>query len=137
VIALGWIALVGAAIPAALFIRNLRVFVPPAGRDDSAPSRSSSRLAMKKANIAAAIGSALANPHAEVLVLDDHSSDRTYGIAADIAKREPRLRVLRGESLPHGWLGKEFRLRTTRGRSAQPAAAVCRCGRATRAFRRC
>ena len=107
-IALGWLALLCASVPAILFVRNIVVFRPPAGRDDSAGVSILIPARDEEANIAAAIESALANPNAEVLVLDDHSSDRTYDIAAEIAQREPRLRLLRGEPLPHGWLGKNF-----------------------------
>ena len=107
-IALGWCALVCAALPAILLVRNIGVFRPPAGRDDSAAVSILIPARDEEANIADAIDSALANANAEVLVLDDHSGDRTYDIAAEIAQREPRLRLLRGEPLPHGWLGKNF-----------------------------
>ena len=100
--------MVFAAVPAVLFVRNIRLFQPPAGRDDSAAVSILIPARDEAANIAAAIHSALANPTAEVLVLDDNSGDRTYDIAAEIAEREPRLRVLRGEPLPDGWLGKNF-----------------------------
>lgn len=107
-IALGWLSLVCAAIPAALFIRNLAAFRPPQGRDDQArvsiliPARDEER------NIAAAVTAALANPNAEVVVLDDASTDRTLAMMTEIARREPRLRVLLGEPLPMGWIGKNF-----------------------------
>ena len=107
-IALGWIAVVFAAVPAMLFLRNVRLFGAPVGRDDSAAVSILIPARDEEANIAAAIDSALANGDAEVLVLDDHSTDRTYDIAVEIAADEPRLRVSRGEPLPHGWLGKNF-----------------------------
>ena len=107
-IALGWIALGCAALPAILFLRNVRAFRPPNGRDESAKVSILIPARDEEANIAVAIDAALANPGAEVLVVDDHSSDRTYDIVAEIAGREPRLRVLRGEPLPHGWMGKNF-----------------------------
>lgn len=107
-IALGWIALGCAALPAILFLRNVRAFGPPAGREDSAGVSILIPARDEEANIAAAVDSALLNGGAEVLVLDDHSSDRTYAIVTEIAARDPRLRVLRGEALQHGWMGKNF-----------------------------
>lgn len=47
-------------------------------------------------------------PRCEVLVLDDHSEDRTAAIVADLAARHPHVRLLRGEPLPPGWHGKAF-----------------------------
>ncbi|MEO5717534.1 MAG: glycosyltransferase family 2 protein, partial [Chthoniobacterales bacterium] len=44
----------------------------------------------------------------EVLVLDDGSSDATPEIVRQIAREDPRLRLLRGEPLPPGWCGKNF-----------------------------
>ena len=107
-IALGWIAFGCAALPAILFLRNLRAFRAPAGCADSAKVSVLIPARDEQANIAAAVHAALANAGAEVLVLDDNSSDSTYEIVAEIAAREPRVRVLRGESLPDGWLGKNF-----------------------------
>jgi len=44
----------------------------------------------------------------EVIVLDDHSTDQTRVILEEIAQQAPRLRVLYGEPLPSGWLGKHW-----------------------------
>ena len=44
----------------------------------------------------------------EVLVLDDNSTDETYSICADFCKTDSRFQVLIGETLPEGWLGKNF-----------------------------
>lgn len=105
---LGWIALICAALPAVLFIRNVRVFREPSGHDTEAPVSILIPARDEEANIEAAITAALQNQTAEVLVLDDNSSDRTYEIAAAIAAREPRLRVLRGAPLAQLWCGKNF-----------------------------
>lgn len=45
-------------------------------------------------------------PDFELLLLDDHSTDGT----GDIARRfnDPRLKVISGQPLPAGWLGKNF-----------------------------
>ena len=109
-IALSWIALICAAIPAALFLRNLRVFVAPPPAATGSAQRVSILIPARdeEANIAAAVHAALANPEAEVLVLDDGSRDRTFEIVSGIAAQEPRLRVLRGDSLPAGWVGKNY-----------------------------
>jgi chlorobactene glucosyltransferase len=47
-------------------------------------------------------------PDFEVLVLDDHSTDDTNTILRRMARADSRLRVLEGESLPEGWLGKHW-----------------------------
>jgi len=54
--------------------------------------------------IEAAVRSALAEPVAEVVVCDDRSTDRTAEILAAID--DPRLRVVTGEPLAAGWVGK-------------------------------
>jgi chlorobactene glucosyltransferase len=45
-------------------------------------------------------------PDFEVLVMDDRSEDDTARIAADLARRDPRLRLLRNAGIPEGWTGK-------------------------------
>lgn len=44
----------------------------------------------------------------EVIVLDDHSADGTGAAARAAGGGDPRLRVLAGEPLPPGWLGKNW-----------------------------
>ncbi|HEX2913071.1 MAG TPA: glycosyltransferase [Chloroflexia bacterium] len=48
----------------------------------------------------------------ELLVLDDHSEDATASIVEMLAHQsedpEKRLRLIKGEELPEGWLGKNF-----------------------------
>lgn len=46
--------------------------------------------------------------HFEVLVLNDHSTDRTAEILERLAAQDERLQVLQGQSLPEGWLGKNW-----------------------------
>ena len=61
-------------------------------------------------NIERCVRSLLAQPYPafEVLVLDDHSTDATPSILAEIQKTNPQLSILRGEPLPTGWLGKHW-----------------------------
>ena len=48
-------------------------------------------------------------PNFEVIVLDDNSTDNSASILGKLASDFPeRLRVLRGEALEHGWVGKCF-----------------------------
>lgn len=47
-------------------------------------------------------------PHYEVIVVDDGSTDATPALLACAAHRHPRLRVLRNETLPVGWTGKNY-----------------------------
>lgn len=44
----------------------------------------------------------------EIIVLDDHSQDATAAIVEDAARRDGRIRLLRGEALPQGWAGKNW-----------------------------
>lgn len=47
-------------------------------------------------------------PDLEVLVLDDHSSDATADEALQAAGGDRRFRLLHGQPLPLGWLGKNW-----------------------------
>ena len=63
-------------------------------------------------NLGVALDSLLAQDYAdyEVIVVDDRSADATPAILAQRAARNPRLRVLRVDELPAGWLGKNHAL---------------------------
>lgn len=60
------------------------------------------------ATIESTVRGALAQdvPELEVIVVDDHSSDETPRILASLARRDPRLRVMRSRPRPPGWTGK-------------------------------
>ena len=47
-------------------------------------------------------------PAYEILILDDRSTDRTFNVVQAYAKRNVRLKVLRGKELPAGWVGKPW-----------------------------
>lgn len=46
--------------------------------------------------------------HYEVILLDDHSNDDTAERARQAAQGDPRLKVISGQPLPSGWLGKNW-----------------------------
>lgn len=58
-------------------------------------------------NIRKAVESLAAQPEvAEIVVVDDHSTDRTGEILRELARQIPRLRIIRSAELPEGWIGK-------------------------------
>jgi hypothetical protein len=103
-------ALVLAAIPALLFLLNLRHYRPPPSPNGTTPAVS---VLIPARNEERSLGAALAAVRAsrgidlEVLVLDDSSEDGTARIAAEHAARDGRVRLLRGPPLPTGWCGKQ------------------------------
>ena len=48
------------------------------------------------------------HPDLEIVVVDDRSEDRTPDIVADVASRDPRVRLVPGQPLPTGWFGKPW-----------------------------
>jgi hypothetical protein len=111
VIELAVAALILAALPALLFWVNLLLYhAPPAPAPGTCPAVSVLIPARHEEHcIAAAVESALASPGVdlEVVVLDDHSSDRTSAIVTEIAARDARVRLERAPDLPAGWCGKQ------------------------------
>ncbi|PPQ35475.1 glycosyltransferase [Rhodopila globiformis] len=101
------IALLLAAGPLLLALSNFRFYVaPPVAAGWQAvsvliPARN------EEATIGAACAAVLANRGVtlELIVLDDHSTDRTREILAGID--DPRLKVASAPPLPPGWSGKQ------------------------------
>lgn len=108
-------ALVCAAIPAVIFFRNSRAYRPaPVGlwRYGQEPAVSVLIPARnEERSVGAAVASVLANRGAriEVIVMDDHSEDRTAAMVEEIARQHPEgmVRLLRAPPLPDGWNGKQ------------------------------
>ena len=107
-LALAWTAAGLAALAALMTAFNLLTW--PRGRQQVRhPGRVSVLVPARneEASIGACVDALLAQEHPlhEVLVLDDGSTDRTAEILAARASG-PRLRVLTGDGLPDGWVGK-------------------------------
>ncbi|CCQ92107.1 putative Glycosyl transferase [Nitrospina gracilis 3/211] len=49
-------------------------------------------------------------PEFEVIVVDDHSTDRTSEIIHALQEKHPRLKSIQSAPLPEGWYGKPFAL---------------------------
>ncbi len=59
-------------------------------------------------NLPRTLSTWLGQPVAEILLLDDGSSDGTAELARHLAGPDDRLRVISGAELPEGWLGKAW-----------------------------
>lgn len=59
-------------------------------------------------NLAETLPRLLAQPAAEILLLDDRSEDQTAALACALASSDPRFSLLPGQPLPGGWLGKNW-----------------------------
>lgn len=106
------LSLLLAAVPAALFVSNLRRYLPPRNfaADLQAPRISVLIPARNEAeNIGAALECVLRSRGVEVeaIVYDDASTDETAAIVRDYARADRRVRLLQGGALPAGWNGKQ------------------------------
>jgi len=101
-----------ALVPAYLFTLNLRRYLPaprPAKNAALPPISVLIPARDEEASIGQAVSSVLANAGVEfeVIVLDDHSTDATATIVAEIAARDERVRLVQAPPLPVGWSGKQ------------------------------
>ena len=100
-------ALFLAAGPLLLVLLNLLSYRPPPLPDGRPAVSVLIPARNEEATISAACAHVLASTgvELELIVLDDHSTDRTGAILAAIA--DPRLRIAGAPSLPAGWSGKQ------------------------------
>ena len=139
--ALAIIALVLAALPGGLFAVNLLVYRPlsRSSRRKEAHSESAEwkleppyigcygvsvliPARNEEQNIRATLESVLANRGCdfEVIVLDDHSTDRTAEIINEFARRDARVRRETAPPLPAGWCGKQHACHVLARRARHP-----------------
>jgi len=112
VITLAWVCFACAAVPAVLYLWNTRLFrEPPAPGAGHHPRPISVLIPARneESGIAACVESVLASRgvEIEVVVLDDHSTDRTAEIVREIALKDSRLSLAPAPPLPEGWCGKQ------------------------------
>ncbi len=105
-------SLVCAAVPATLFVANLRLYREPAAAADPSTLPAISVLIPardEEQSIAAAVESALQSRGVtlEVVVMDDASTDKTAEIVTKLAAQNTRVRLAQAPPLPPGWNGKQ------------------------------
>ncbi|MGD9648973.1 MAG: glycosyltransferase family 2 protein [Pirellulales bacterium] len=112
-LALGFLAVLLAAPPAAMFTANLRRYRTAPRLADNKLARPAVSVIIPARNeeqsLPAALGAVLASRGVELeaIVVDDHSSDRTAAIARGFADRDSRVRLVTAPTLPSGWCGKQ------------------------------
>ena len=135
---LALLALMLAAIPGGLFVVNLLFYRKlPASCSSSSSHRGRTfadgiegrgRLSVliparnEEANLRGMLESVLANCGAdfEVIVLDDHSTDRTAEIVRGFAAGDARVRLEFAPPLPAGWCGKQHACHALAQRAKNP-----------------
>lgn len=105
------VAFLFAAIPAGLFVVNLFLYRPLANLPVATAEPISVLIPARdeEQNIRATLEAVLANRGCdfEVIVLDDHSTDRTAEIVRPVAVNDPRVHLEAAPPLPAGWCGKQ------------------------------
>jgi chlorobactene glucosyltransferase len=51
----------------------------------------------------------------EILVIDDNSTDNSLAIVQDLSRKDKRIRIFRGRTLPDTWFGKSYALQQLSG----------------------
>ncbi len=101
------------SVPVVLGVRRLRSIETLPPLEGPGPLVSIVVAARNEArSIEAGVGSLLRQnyPRLEILVVDDRSTDGTGAIVDRLAAQDSRVKVVRVETLPAGWLGKNHAL---------------------------
>ena len=112
-IAFAWVCLAYAAIPALLYLWNSFLFREPPIASRKLNSQPSISVLIPARNEEQSIGPCLeavlasADVDFEVIVLDDHSTDRTAEVVRSMSERDPRVKLVSAPPLPDGWCGKQ------------------------------
>ena len=103
------VSLVLAALPALMFLRNVRAFRRPVTLPSTPPISVLIPARNEEYGIRDAVRSVLRSTgvELEVIVLDDSSTDRTADIVRELAANDPRVRLETAPPLPPGWCGKQ------------------------------
>jgi glycosyltransferase involved in cell wall biosynthesis len=102
------------AVKLAGLVANLVMFPvlrPEAARSGRVPRPDTSLLVPARdegSRLPAALAGFLAQDVAEIIVLDDQSSDDTAAVTGRAAEADPRVRLVRGTPPPAGWVGKSW-----------------------------
>ncbi len=111
ILGLSILALVLAAIPAAMFLKNLPLFCVDLAVPVGDPPAISVLIPARdeESGIERCVRSVLASESVdvEVLVIDDQSTDQTAAIVNRIAEEDSRVQCIAGSGLPDGWNGKQ------------------------------
>jgi hypothetical protein len=105
------LALLGSAGPCIQFFRNLPLYQSPPRGTGMVSKKVSVLIPARneEGNIGPALDAVLLSQDVvfEVVVLDDHSTDRTAEIVRDRQRTDQRVRLELAPALPEGWCGKE------------------------------
>jgi hypothetical protein len=118
------IGLLAALLPAVMTAANLRLFRTLPIREEDPRPRVSVLIPARDEElcIEASARAALASVgvELEVIVLDDHSADRTGEIVTELGRVDPRLRLETAPPLPGGWCGKQHACQVLASRARHP-----------------
>ena len=123
------LALALAALPTVLTAVNLVAYRAPRSIREIAGEEALPRVAIliparnEATRIAGAVKAARQSRgvDAEVVVMDDHSSDETAAIVRELAAGDPRIRLEQAPPLPRGWAGKSNACQALADRTTAPS----------------
>ncbi len=125
----GWVTAAVLLLLLALQTSNLQSFVRPSHQRTTLPRLSILIPARdEELNIRDCLLSLTQQDYAgqlEIIVLDDHSSDSTGSIVRQIMAIDSRVRLMSGETLPSGWLGKNWACSQLRGAASGELLLFC------------